>query len=262
MSDLISRSELWKSIIGYEDYQISNFGRVRNKRGKILKPFKKGKYGHSMVGLSKNNKSKKFQIHRLVAIHFVPNPENKPEVCHVDNSLDENGFLDNSANNLIWGTHKENCEFENTRKKQSENHADFKGINNPNYGNSLSKELKDKMTIDRGIQVLQVSNKRIVGIYNSLREAGRKTGITWQNIKNVCDKKYKHAGGYEWFYFDYLKLSYNIDKIVKELERHKDTTDLTTVDEEMVVGFTIYQGAFNDAIDKAIEIVKAGRKDE
>ena len=59
-----------------------------------------------------------------------------------------------------------------------------------------------------------------------------------------------------------IPTAYDVDKVVEELERHKDTTDLTTVDEEMVLGFTIYQGAFNDAIDKAIEIVKAGRKDE
>ena len=50
----------------------------------------------------------------------------------------------------------------------------------------------------------------------------------------------------------------DVDKVVEELKKHKDTTDLNTVDEEMVVGFTVYQGAFNDAIDKAIEIVKQG----
>lgn len=52
--------------------------------------------------------------------------------------------------------------------------------------------------------------------------------------------------------------AYDVDKVVEELERHKDTTDLTTVDEEMIVGFTTYQGAFNEAIYKAIEIVKQG----
>ena len=56
--------------------------------------------------------------------------------------------------------------------------------------------------------------------------------------------------------------AYDVDKVVEELKKHKDTTDLTTVDEEMVVGFTIYQGAFNDAIDKAIEIVKRGGENE
>ena len=62
--------------------------------------------------------------------------------------------------------------------------------------------------------------------------------------------------------FENSKLAYDIDKVVEELERHKDTTDLTTVDEEMIVGFTTYQGAFNEAIYKAIEIVKAGGDNE
>ena len=55
-----------------------------------------------------------------------------------------------------------------------------------------------------------------------------------------------------------MPTTYDVDKVVEELKKHKDTTDLNTVDEEMVVGFTVYQGAFNDAIDKSIEIVKQG----
>ena len=73
------------------------------------------------------------------------------------------------------------------------------------------------------------------------------------------------AGNYEYETIEMLaealensKSAYDVDKVAGELKKHKDTTDLTTVDEEMVVGFTIYQGAFNDAIDKAIEIVKQG----
>lgn len=57
---------------------------------------------------------------------------------------------------------------------------------------------------------------------------------------------------------EYIPTAYDVESIVEELKKHKDTTDLTTVDEEMVAGFTVYQGAFNDAIDKAIEIVKQG----
>ena len=57
---------------------------------------------------------------------------------------------------------------------------------------------------------------------------------------------------------DNQPIAYDVDKVVEELKKHKDTTDLNTVDEEMVVGFTVYQGAFNDAIDKSIEIVKQG----
>ena len=237
-------SEEWKDIKGYEGlYQVSNLGNVRNKMGKLLKPFRKGKYGHAMIGLSKDNKSSKFQVHRLVAIHFVPNPENKPEVCHKDNTLNENGFLDNSAENLIWGTHKENCEFENTRKRQSANHANFEGINNPNYGNHLSCENKAKMMKERGKQVVQWENGRIIAFYESLKDAGRKTNISWMNIKNVCDGKYKHAGGYEW---SYAYKYYDVDEVVEQLEEFRDEMKMFGCD-----------GLLSDLI----EVVKGGGVD-
>lgn len=208
--DLISRkNEEWKDIIGYEGrYQISNTGKVRNtKTNRIRAIHAKGKYGHAQVSLFDGRKNKRFQIHRLVAIHFIPNPDAKPEVCHIDNTLGENGLLDNSTKNLMWGTHKENCEFENTRKRQSENHADYHGENNPNYGKHLSDETKERMMKKRGRQVLQWEDGRVIAFYESLKHAGRITGIAWQNIKNVCDKKYQHAGGYGWSYAkDSLKI--------------------------------------------------------
>ncbi len=247
MSDLISRSEEeWKDIQGYEGlYQVSNLGNIKNKKGKLLKPFRKGKYGHSLVGLSKDNKSTKYQVHRIVAIHFIPNPENKPEVCHKDNTLDKNGFLDNSASNLIWGTHKENCEFENTRKRQSENHADFTGENNPNYGNKYSDKNKEKLMKERGKQVLQWKDGRVIAFYESLRDAERKTGICWVNIRNVCDRQYKHAGGYEW---SYVCKPYDVEKVVAELEKLPNREA------------DYYYANSNDVIDRedAIEIVKQG----
>lgn len=207
--------EEWKPIKDFPNYQISNLGRVKNSRGNLIKQWHKGKYGHAMVGLSKNNKSHKKQVHRLVAEHFIPNPNNKAEVCHKDNSFDDNGFLDNSVFNLEWGTHKENCLYENTRKRQSENHADFKGINNPNYGKHLPQERKGKMMKERGKQVLQWENGRIIAFYESLKDAGRKTGICWVSIRNVCNGEYKHAGGYEW---SYACKPYDVDKVVEELE--------------------------------------------
>ena len=207
--------EEWKDIQGYEGlYQISNLGNVRNRKGNLLKLFKKGVYGHASVGLSKHGKSKKHQVHRLVAIHFIPNPENKPEVCHIENELNKDGFLNNSASNLKWGTHKENCEFENTRKRQSVNHADIRGNKNPNYGKQRSDEFKNKLMKERGKQVLQWENGRVIAFYDSLKDAGRKTGISWVNIRNVCDGKYFRAGGYEWTYVHKL---YDVEKVVEQI---------------------------------------------
>ena len=63
-----------------------------------------------------------------------------------------------------------------------------------------SDETKERMMKKRGKQVLQWEDGRVIAFYESLKHAGRITGIAWQNIKNVCDKKYQHAGGYGWSY--------------------------------------------------------------
>ena len=109
--------ELWKDIEGYEGhYQISNEGRVKSligwnghkyvSREKILKPslMTSGKsYKRYKITLSKNNKRTIHKIHRLVAIAFIPNPDNKPCVNHIDSS-----GLNNYDYNLEWVTVLEN----------------------------------------------------------------------------------------------------------------------------------------------------------
>ncbi len=88
--------EIWKDIDGYEGrYQVSNMGQVKNKKNKILKThIEKGYY---RLGLSKNNKSKHFCIHRLVAKYFINNPDNKKKVFHKDGNK-----LSNKFTNLKW----------------------------------------------------------------------------------------------------------------------------------------------------------------
>jgi NUMOD4 motif/HNH endonuclease len=106
--------ETWKDIEGYERlYQVSNLGQVRslNRKDtngnrqlleKILKP-SKTKKGYLRVCLCVNSVIKTFSVHRLVAIEFIPNSDNKPEINHI------NGIKhDNSVNNLEWATAREN----------------------------------------------------------------------------------------------------------------------------------------------------------
>jgi hypothetical protein len=95
--------EFWKDIIGYEGkYQISNLGRVMSTfKGGILKPI--NNEGYLKVILCNNGK-KSFFIHRLVATHFIPNPENKQEVNHKKGIKN-----DNRASELEWSTRSENC---------------------------------------------------------------------------------------------------------------------------------------------------------
>ena len=94
-------TEVWKSISNYENYEVSSFGSVRNKKtGRILKPFNRG--GYYIVGLS-NIKTKSFRVHRLVAETFIENSEKKAHVNHKDKNS-----LNNNLSNLEWNTPKEN----------------------------------------------------------------------------------------------------------------------------------------------------------
>lgn len=96
--------EIWKDIPGYElHYEVSNTGKVRNKRsGKILKPFTNSN-NHFMVGLSINGNTKRFLVHRLIALVFLQNPKNLPIINHKDGNPSNN-----NVENLEWCTQKHN----------------------------------------------------------------------------------------------------------------------------------------------------------
>lgn len=97
------KEEIWKVIEGYPNYEVSNLGRVRNiKFDRVRKPMI-DKDGYLYVVLSLNGKTTNNKIHRLVASAFIPNPENKREVNHI------NGIkTDNRVENLEWNTRSEN----------------------------------------------------------------------------------------------------------------------------------------------------------
>jgi hypothetical protein len=94
----------WKDVVGYEGlYLISDTGLVKSiKADKIMSPFLHKKKWLKIT-LYKNGKSRHWRVHRLVAIAFIPNPDNKPEVNHI--SLNKQ---DNCISNLEWATGEEN----------------------------------------------------------------------------------------------------------------------------------------------------------
>ena len=118
--------EIWKPIQKFESlYEISNLGNVKTKEGVYFKPFINNK-GYKCVRFQVNNYITNYLVHRLVAIHFVNNPNNLPEVDHLDNNP-----LNCVYTNLEWVTHKENMQRASQR-------GSFKNQRN-NLGKKLEK---------------------------------------------------------------------------------------------------------------------------
>ena len=112
--------EYWRLIDGYNNYEVSSHGRVRNNQtAKILQANIDG-MGYHYVKLYKDRKGKNFYIHRLVAFAFIPKMENKTCVDHKDNNQ-----LNNHMNNLRWCTNQENNRNVTKRDNTS---SYFKGV--------------------------------------------------------------------------------------------------------------------------------------
>lgn len=112
----INEIEIWKDVLGYEGlYQVSNLGNVKSlnynhtKKTKLLK-LSKDTHGYYIVPLCKNKKRRNMLVHRLVAIAFIPNPNNYPCVNHkkefeINNNAVENLEWCTIAYNNMYGTH-------------------------------------------------------------------------------------------------------------------------------------------------------------
>lgn len=185
--------EIWKDVKGYEGlYQVSNLGRVRSlghygangtvayfQHGKILKS-RPDKDGYNLVCLYKEKKGKNKRVHRLVAQAFIPNPMNKPTINH------KNGIRnDNRVQNLEWATMSENQlhAFMILKRKHR----------------VLTEAERRKMFYSRRKKVIQYDEKmNKISIYESMKEAEKKTGIFSQSIGRCCRGEQKHAGGFIW----------------------------------------------------------------
>jgi len=173
MNKVVPR-EKWKDIEGYEGiYQVSNLGGIKtlNPRYKnkiILKPYGKS---YSNIFLYKNNeKRRRYMVHRLVAKAFIPNPENKPMVNHI------NGVkADNHVSNLEWVTAKENIA-----------HACKLGIGTVGERNGLSKITNEQARYIR--KVYKPFDKEFGNKALSI-----KFGMNINNISNIItNKTYKN----------------------------------------------------------------------
>ena len=143
----------FKDIIGYESlYEISKNGIIRNKKkGKVLKPSIDSS-GYYQVHFSKNGKSKKIRVHRLVAENFILNPFNKSQVNHIDGNK-----LNNDFSNLEWVTASENIR-----------HA---------WANGLCK-MTDKNRETARLNATKVHSKQVIDLY---------TGIVFDSVVKACE---------------------------------------------------------------------------
>lgn len=113
--EFYSLSEEWKDVVGYEQtYQISNYGRIKNKKTDDFLNPPITPNGYVRASLYKDSKSKNHMVHRLVAEAFIPNIKNKPLVNHKDGKK-----CNNIVSNLEWVTNSENQihAYENDLKK-------------------------------------------------------------------------------------------------------------------------------------------------
>lgn len=149
----MNSEEIWKPVVGYEGlYEVSSLGRVRSLdrydrmnhfwKGRILKLCTDGA-GYLMVGLCSNSKVKTYKVHRLVAQAFIPNPDNLPEVNHIDedkrNNRVDNLEMCDGKYNSNYGTRKDRIRV--TKLKN----GIWTGLSKEEYNKKRYQENKDKI---------------------------------------------------------------------------------------------------------------------
>ena len=172
--------EIWKDVVGFEEkYQISNYGRLKNKEKNTIYKLTNQYGDYFSVVLTYKDKKRSVRIHRLVAEAFIPNPENKPEVNHKDLNKQNN-----KVDNLEW------CTFsENTR------HAMLNGVN---LMCGFNRHNKTKFNKKYGKIYQFDKNKNKINEFDSLKDANEITGVCTRNILHCINHQRKTAGGYIW----------------------------------------------------------------
>lgn len=179
-----SNREEWKPVCGYEtSYEVSNFGRVRNADGHILKPIKRR--GYLCLNFCVNGLRKDMKIHRIVAEAFIPNPDELPFVNHKDEDKENNALW-----NLEWCTAQYNNNYGTRNLRVSLNKAGKKS--------NWSKEGLEKLRRLRSIPVIGINeaNGEIIR-FPSAKEAELYGYDSWC-VQRASSGHMKTYRGYGW----------------------------------------------------------------
>ena len=173
-------NEIWKTIEEFNNYEVSNLGRVRNiTTGKVLKGYADG-WGYLQVKLFKAGKGYHKKIHRLVAEAFLENPDKLPEVNHIDEDK-----ANNAVSNLEWCTHEYNNNY---------------GTRNERIGKAmLGKQNALGNKNSKPVRCLETGET-----FKSARDAAKKYNLEIFSVCHAANPNHtqKTAGGFTWEYLE------------------------------------------------------------
>lgn len=171
-------SDTWKYIKNYKGiYKINTKGEIYSFYTQKYLKSKKHPKGYLYIGLCKKGKRNTFKIHRLVAQTFILNPENKPQINHIDGNKSNN-----CVKNLEWCTNGEN-----------QKHAFLNGLQTPNFLGKFGKNNPSS------IPIIQLTlNDVFIKEWENGRQIERELGYKHGYIAGVCTGKYKSAYGFKW----------------------------------------------------------------
>jgi len=171
--------EQWKQIDGYDNYEVSNYGSVRNtKTGRIIKLNPNG-VGYLSLSMSKDGKVSKALVHRLVATAFCENPEGYKEVDHIDNIK-----TNNHATNLRWASHSDNL-----RNYLRKNSTGFTGVTKQGAGTYTA-----RATNKEGKQICLGSRKTPEEAHELFKLYNKENGVVIHHLNiNINNSTYNNV---------------------------------------------------------------------
>lgn len=175
MEEIKNKNVYTKPVKGNSRYIAYSDGRIYDTKREKFIPYhtRESKYQTCTIG------DKTWLVHRVIASTFIPNPESKPQVNHIDGDK-----TNNSVENLEWCTAKENIQ-----------HSRDTGLMNTEVARSVLNKKQSKP-----VKQIDKDTGEVIAVYPSISVAEANTGARAQKITVVCQGKRNTAGGFNWEY--------------------------------------------------------------